>query len=86
MAKMRSQVRRFAHRMEVKLTEHDEGRGSVEWHGEPASVMFVRLVSAVAELGRGLPDNSKALDREAMTERSVNVANITMMLADVFGV
>ena len=86
MAKMRPQVRKFAQRMEAKLAEHDEGRGSIEWHGEPTGAMFVRLVSAVAELGQALPDSSKGLDREAMTAKSVKVANVTMMIADVFGV
>lgn len=85
MAKMRPQVRKFAQRMEARLAEHDEGKGLAGWQGKSASFLLRRLVQRAGNLASALPSEDAEPVKTALAAECVNVANIAMIIADLYG-
>ena len=78
---VRQPVMEFARLMEEKLKEHDPARGRFGWQESTTAYLMARLVDEIDELRLAL----SAGDEHAVVREGVDVANFTMMVADLMG-
>lgn len=82
--KIRPVVMAFALQMEMKLRKHDADRGPDGWrHGSTFTHLWYRMMEEAAEMM--VARHSSPFPTLAVTKECADVANMAMMIADVYG-
>lgn len=83
LADLRPEVARFALLMEAKLRENDHKTG---WKDNTTRALYLRLTEEALELAEALSNwRAGVTNADFVVSEAVDVANFSMMIADVLG-